>query len=100
MDRPSSMTEQQWQQICNFIDSENKMTPQEFISKWGVTYEFIAKLCQCNERTVPRWSTPNFGKSSSQRCQQFRLFIADLILEKYKEMPVFLQQQLCPSQEG
>ena len=76
------------------------MTPQEFVYKWNVTHDFIAALCNCHVTTVDSWINGNFGKSSSQRCQQFKLFIADLILEKYKEMPVFLQQTLCPSFEG
>jgi hypothetical protein len=96
MDKPSSMTEQQWQQICSFIDSKTRMTPQQFMYKWDVNYEFIAKLCNCDKRTVFRWSNGNFGKSSSPTCQQFRLFTADLIIEKYEEMPVFLQQRFCP----
>lgn len=96
MKKPSSMTEQQWQQIFRFIYSETRMTPQEFISKWGVTYDFIAELFQCDVSTVNSWINKNLGDSTSQGSYQFKLFIADLILEKYKDFPVFLQQILCP----
>ncbi len=96
MDKPSSMTEQQWQQIRSFIHSKTRMTPQQFMYKWDVNYKFIAALCKCDVRTVKRWIKGKFGKAASHRSHQRTLFIADLILEKYKELPVFLQQQFCP----
>jgi hypothetical protein len=96
MHRPSPVSEQQLQQIRSFIHSKTRMTFQEFLSKWDVTHDFLAELFQCDKSTVNSWINGNLGDSTSQRSHQFKLFIADLIIEKYEDLPVFLQQQLCP----
>ena len=96
MHRPSPVSEQQRQRIRSFIHSPTRMTFQEFLSKWDVNYDFFAELFQCNESTVKNWINGNLDDSTPQRSYQRTLFIADLILEKYEDLPVFFQQLFCP----
>jgi hypothetical protein len=97
MHRPLPVSEQQMQQIFAFIHSETRMTPKQFLYKWDVTQEFIAELCQCNERTVKRWIKGKFGKASSHRSHQLKLFIADLILSNFEGLPDNLKSLFCPN---
>ncbi|AFZ15601.1 hypothetical protein Cri9333_4835 (plasmid) [Crinalium epipsammum PCC 9333] len=96
MHRPSYITEQKWQQIYSFIHAKTRMTPQQFVSKWGVTSGFIAELCHCNESTVANWINGNFGDSSSQRPHQLKLFIADLMLSDFEGLPEKFKSLFCP----
>ena len=96
MHRPLPMTEQQMQRIFAFIHSKTRMTFQEFLSKWDVTYDFFADLFQCNESTVKRWINGNLGDSCSQRCYQQTLFIVDFILSHFERLPDFFKSVFCP----
>ncbi|AFZ15672.1 hypothetical protein Cri9333_4911 (plasmid) [Crinalium epipsammum PCC 9333] len=96
MHRPSSMTEQQRQQIYSFIYSKIRIKFQEFLSRWDVTHDFIADLYHCDVTTVRSWINKNFGDSASQRSHQFKLFIADLILSDFEGLPDNLKILFCP----
>ena len=96
MHRPLPVSEQQMQLIRSFIHSKILMTPQEFLSKWDVTQEFIAEICQCDLRTVKRWLKGNFGKAASHRSHQLKLGIVNLILSYFERLPDFLKSVLCP----
>lgn len=99
MHRPSPMTEQQKQQIRAFIYSEILMTFQQFISKWDVTYDFIAELCHCEVSTVSPWFASGRNYSPPFRHHKLELALADLILSDFEGLPDNLQQLLYPPRE-
>jgi hypothetical protein len=96
MHRPSPISAQQLQLIRSFIHSQTRMTFQEFLSKWDVTYEFLADLFQCDKGTVASWINKDLGDSCSQRCYQQTLFITDFILSHFERLPDFFKNLVCP----
>ena len=96
MHRPSPVSEQQKQQVLDFIHSKTRMTFQEFLSKWDVTYEFLADLFQCDPSTVNNWINGNLGDSTSQRSHQRTLFLTDFFLSYFERLPDFFKSVFCP----
>ena len=47
-----------------------QMTPEEFLACWDVTYNDLALICFCSNKTVKRWFA---GLSSPNRLHKFWL---------------------------
>jgi len=95
----NNFSSKQRERIFSFIHAPIQINPQQFKNKWDVNSEFIAELCNCDVRTVNRWLASDRNYTPALRCHQWELALADLILEKFEDLPAYLQQLLCPDIE-
>ncbi|MBW4548782.1 MAG: helix-turn-helix domain-containing protein [Symplocastrum torsivum CPER-KK1] len=72
------------------------MTPQKFYSKWDVSQEQIASICDRSILTVRSW----FGRGQNSRSplpiDLRHLALMDFLLEHWEDIPESLRNQLCP----
>jgi hypothetical protein len=92
--RPLGEPEQNLLQL--YIHCQLGMTPQQFYSKWDVSQEQIASICDRSISTVRNW----FRSGQDYRCplpiDLRHLALMDFLLEHWEDMPESLRNQLCP----
>ena len=69
---------------CNW---EFGITPIQFYSKWGVSYEQIALICRRSDTTVRRWFTNGNNRRLPTQNDLLHLALMDLLLEHFEEIP-------------
>lgn len=88
------ITEREKSLILFYKNWQFGMTPKEFYTKWGVSYEDIALICERSESTVRNW----FNKSSDRRYPThndlLHLALMDFLLEHFEEIPEQVAQWL------
>lgn len=62
------------------------MTPQEFYSRWAVTYDDVALICRKANSTVSKWFSLRSDRSASFN-DKYHLALANFLLEHYEEIP-------------
>jgi hypothetical protein len=72
------------------------MTPQDFYSKWEVSQEEIASICERSVSTVRNWFRSGQNYRSPLPIDLRHLALMDFLLEHWEDMPEELRNQLCP----
>ena len=70
------------------------MTPEQFYTKWGVTYKDIARICDRSDSTVRNWFRSNSERHHPTRNDLLRLALMDFLLEHFEEIPEQILQWL------
>jgi hypothetical protein len=87
MSKPHPLGDREIHLINLYSQWEFSMTPQEFYTRWGVSYEQIALICYRSESTVRGW----FRQGELQRDPHLNdlrhLAMMDFILEHFEEIP-------------
>ncbi|NEQ20954.1 MAG: helix-turn-helix domain-containing protein [Microcoleus sp. SIO2G3] len=73
------------------------MTPRRFYSKWFVSYEHLASICDRSISTVRRWFMKGSNYRRPTRTDLRHLALMDFLLEHFEEIPPNLRNFLCPS---
>ncbi len=93
---PRPLTQRERSLIALYSQCRLGMTPQQFRSKWQVTYEDLAAICSRSVLTVGRW----FSQGRNSRCPSAtdlrHLALMDFLLEHFEEIPKALFELLCP----
>lgn len=97
---PRPLNSQQLTRIRAFIYADPAIDHQQFEAKWDVSRELIAELCQVDIRTCNSWFSQGRSRQFPQLYHKWYLTLADVILERFDELPNFLQTLLCPSGES
>ena len=95
MNNPRFLSPQQLKRLRAYIYAEPTLEHYQFTAKWDISRELIAEVCRVDIRTINTW----FAKGLHQSPQEYHLWhlsFADLILERFDELPDFLQALLCP----
>lgn len=90
------LTERELRLINLYANCQLGMSPQNFYSKWSVSYEQLAVICNRSTTTVRHW----FRRGRDYRRPQVEdlrhLALMDFLLEHDEEIPSFLRNILCP----
>jgi hypothetical protein len=78
-----------------FVNCRLEMTPQQFYSKWAVSYAQMAQLCRCDTVTVSRWFRRGCNYRPPRHYHKWYLALADIFLESYEDIPNSLILRLC-----
>ncbi|HEY9295676.1 MAG TPA: helix-turn-helix domain-containing protein [Phormidium sp.] len=72
------------------------MSPQKFITKWSLTYEQIAFICERSTTTVSLWFSKGNKYRRPAKDDLRHLAVMDFLLEHYEDIPLELRNLLCP----
>ena len=72
------------------------MSPQKFRTKWSLTYEQIAFICDRSTTTVSLWFCRGDKYRRPAKDDLRHLAVMDFLLEHYEESPAGLRNLLCP----
>ena len=72
------------------------MSPQKFRTKWSLTYEQIAFICDRSTTTVSLWFCRGDKYRRPTKDDLRHLAIMNLLLEHYEDSPAGLRNLLCP----
>ncbi len=72
------------------------MTPQQFLSKWGLSYEEIFLICDRAVSTVSFWFSRRVNHRRPIRDDMRHLALVDFLLEHFEEIPLEIKNLLCP----
>jgi hypothetical protein len=94
--KPRPLTDQELYLINLYSYCQLGMTPQKFISKWSVTYQQIALICNRCVPTVSSWFSRgrNYRRPTSTDLRH--LAIMDFFLEHFEDIPAQFRNLLCP----
>ncbi|MEP0858080.1 helix-turn-helix domain-containing protein [Trichocoleus sp. DQ-U1] len=92
---PKPLTERQRQLIQNYAYCQLQMTPQQFRSKWALTYEEVSLICARSPGTVNSWFSPQ-KKHRPTRNDMRHLALVNFLLENYESIPEDIINLLCP----
>jgi hypothetical protein len=96
MSNPRALGKRELRLIELFANCRLEMTPRQFYSKWGVTYDQMAQLCRCDAVTVSRWFRRGGNYQAPKHYHKCYLALADIVLESYEDIPEKLLNRLCP----
>lgn len=71
------------------------MTPMRFYSKWEVTYEQIALICDRSTSTVRRWFLRGSNYHPPHSTDLRHLALMDFLLEHFEKIPSEFRNLLC-----
>jgi hypothetical protein len=72
------------------------MSPQKFLTKWSLTYEQIAFICDRSTKTVSLWFARGDKYRRPAKDDLRHLAIMNFLLEHYEDIPLELRNLLCP----
>ena len=93
---PRSLAEHERKLIQAYSYCQLQMTPQQFLTKWGVTYEEISLICDRAVSTVSFWFSRQKYRRRPTRDDMRHLALVDFLLENFDSIPVELRNLLCP----
>ncbi|MCC5610572.1 helix-turn-helix domain-containing protein [Nostoc sp. CHAB 5834] len=93
---PRELTSQQLQRLRAYIYVDPPLDHYQFLSKWDISRELTAQICRCDLRTINAWFAHGRIHRSPQEYYLWHLSFADIILERFDELPDFLQLLLSP----
>jgi hypothetical protein len=97
MNNPRSLSPQQLKRLRAYIYAKPTLDHYQFLAKWDISRELIAEVCRVeSSRTVNTWFSQSRSQQSRKTYHLWYLTFADLILERFDELPDFLQILLCP----
>ncbi|AFY99366.1 hypothetical protein [Calothrix sp. PCC 6303] len=95
MRKPKSLGERELHLIRVYSNWNFGMTPIEFYTKWEVSYEQIALICDRSDSTVRRWFKQGDNRRYPNRNDLLNLALIDFLLEHFEEIPEHLRRLLC-----
>ncbi|QLE57428.1 hypothetical protein [Nostoc sp. TCL26-01] len=95
MPKPRPLQLRELRLISMYSNWEFGMTPQQFYSKWAVSYEQIAIICDRSDSTVRGWFRNGQNRRNPTRNDLLHLGLMDFLLEHIDEIPEYLRQLLC-----
>ncbi|RUT03861.1 hypothetical protein DSM106972_047750 [Dulcicalothrix desertica PCC 7102] len=98
MSKPRRITTRELNIMQLYIAWEYGMAPQQFYSKWDVSYEQIALICCRSDSTVRGWFRSGNNKRYPTFNDRRHLALLDFLLEHFEEIPQALLELLYPSQ--
>ena len=96
---PRDLSFQQFARLLAFIYATPLLDHQQFLAKWNVNRKLIAEICEVDIRTVNSWFSQSRFHQSPQNYHKWYLTFADIVIERFDELPDFLQVLLCPDEE-
>ena len=96
---PRDLSFQQFSRLLAFIYATPLLDHQDFIAKWNVNRRLIAEICRVDIRTVNGWFSQGQSHQSPKNYHKWYLTFADIVIERFDELPDFLQVLLCPDDE-
>lgn len=96
---PRDLSFQQFARLSAFIYATPLLDHQDFIAKWNVNRRLIAEICKVDIRTVNSWFSQGRFHQSPQNYHKWYLTFADIVIDRFDELPDFLQVLLCPDEE-
>jgi hypothetical protein len=97
LNNPRSLSPQQLKRLRAYIYAKPTLDHYQFLAKWDISRELIAEVCRFeSSRTVNSWFSQGRTHQSPQEYHLWHLSFADLIVERFDELPEFLQTLLCP----
>lgn len=94
MQKPKALGARELHLIRIYSNWDFSMTPQEFYTKWEVSYEQIALICYRSDSTVRGWFKQGKNKRFPKDNDLRNLALMDFLLEHFEEIPKHLQQLL------
>ncbi len=91
------LTERELSLINLYANCQLGMSPWQFYSKWSVSYEQLAFICNRSTATVRHWFRRGKNYRRPMPSDLRHLALMDLILEHYEEIPPELRSLLCPA---
>ncbi|HEY9707619.1 MAG TPA: hypothetical protein V6D48_05385 [Oculatellaceae cyanobacterium] len=95
LNHPRPLTDRERTLIFLYSYCQLGMTPQQFYSKWDVTYEDIALICCRSHSAVRRWFQRGHRHSPPHANDLRHLALMDFMLEHFEEIPKSLFDMLC-----
>ncbi len=99
MTNPPPLTTRELNLIEFYSSCQLGMTPQRFRSKWSVTYEQIALICNRSISHVGFWFSRGRNYRRPTPNDLRHLALMDFLLEHNEDIPPLLLNLLCPPQE-
>ena len=96
MNNPRSLSPQQLKRLRAYIYAEPTLDHYQFTAKWDISRQLIAEVCRVQIRTVNTWFSQGQFHQSPQTYQKWYLTFAHIVIERFDELPDFLQILLCP----
>jgi hypothetical protein len=96
MNNPRSINPQQLKRLRAYIYAKPTLDHYQFTAKWDISRQLIAEVCGLQSRTVNSWFSQSESHQSPKTYHLWYLTFADLIVERFDELPEFLQTLLCP----
>lgn len=93
---PRKLTPQQLKRLQAYISAQPILTHQTFLAKWDISRELTSEICRVHFRTLNSWFAQADVHQSCKKYHFWHLTFADIILERFDELPDFLQLLLCP----
>lgn len=97
---PRKLTPQQLKRLRAYIYVYPPLDHYQFLAKWDINRELTAQICRCELRTINIWFAQGRIHRSPQEYHLWHLSFADIILERFDELPDFLQLLLCPDDDN
>jgi hypothetical protein len=95
---PRILTERERNLITLYSHCQLGMTPQQFYTKWKVTYQELALICSRSHFTVQCWFTQGRNSRRPTANDLRHLAVMDFLLEHFEEIPQALFDLLCSRQ--
>jgi len=93
---PRPLGDQEQNLLRLYTQCQLGMTPQDFYSKWDVSQEQIASICDRSISTVRNWFRSEKNYHSPLPIDLRHLALMDFLLENWEDIPESLRNQLCP----
>ncbi len=93
---PRRLSEREQRLLQLYSHCQLGMTPRRFRSKWQVSQEEIACICDRSVSTVRNWFTTGQNYRSPLPIDLRHLALMDFLLENWENIPQDLRNQLCP----
>lgn len=97
---PQPLTRRELNLIQLYSYCQLGMTPMRFYSKWEVTYEQIALICDRSMSTVRRWFLRGTNYHPPHSTDLRHLALMDFLLEHFEKIPSELRNLLCSTNPG
>ena len=97
---PRRLTQREQNLIELYSHCQLGMTPRRFYSKWFVSYEHLAAICDRSISTVRRWFMKGSNYRRPTRTDLRHLALMDFLLEHFEEIPLNLRNFLCSANLG
>ncbi len=97
---PRPLTRRELNLIQLYSYCQLGMTPMRFYSKWEVTYEQIALICDRSTSTVRRWFLRSSNYQPPHSSDLRHLALMDFLLEYFEKIPSELRNLLCSTNPG
>jgi hypothetical protein len=92
---PRPLSQQEQDLIQFYSCCQLGMTPEQFYSKWQVSYEMLAQICSRSLSTVQGWFAKGRHYRRPTPTDLRHLALMDFLLENFQDIPPELLIKLC-----